>query len=158
MSAEKGQTHVAAGDLLRLIVEEVDEAREVHELAQQLHHALPLRSFDDVVKAVGERGTIKFRGNAFDIQQFGALVPAILFPIDDAQKLVTLLYEAVRRAPKTIFYNEADPEAAKRHVRRLGILGAPIGVLGAPGPKDLRPISPGAVAPAPSRPESAKGE
>ena len=158
MNREKGQTRVSTAEMLKLIVEEVDEAREVQELVEQFHHALPLRSFDDAIKAVGQRGMIKFRGNAFDIRQFGALVPAILFPIDDAQKLVTLLYEVVRRAPKTIQYNETDPAAAKRHLRRLGILGAPVGVLGSLGPKNLQPRSPAAVVLPQHRAEAAKGE
>lgn len=122
-------------ELLKLIVEEVDEAREVYELAQQLSPTMPLRSFDDIERAVGDSKAVKFRGKAFGIKQFRELVPATLFPIEDHQTLVALLYQAVCIAPKHIQYDETDPRNAKRRLRRLGIMGLPTGLLGpAPGP------------------------
>lgn len=115
--------------LLAVIVEEVDEAREVLELAQQLVHALPLQSFEDVVKAVGPKREITFRGNPSTVANFAQLVPDILFPINTVEKLITLLYETVRLAPRRIRYSDDDPRHAKRKLRRLGILGANVGVL-----------------------------
>lgn len=129
MATEK-QSTVSEGDLLRLVVEEVDEAREVRELAQQLIHALPLRSFDDVVGAAGTKGIIKFRGHEFHVGKFRPLVPSLLFPIDTPQKLIALLYETVRLAPGTIRYNSTDPQTAKRQIRRLGLIGLPGTALG----------------------------
>jgi hypothetical protein len=119
--------------LLAVVVEEVDEAREVYELAQQLAHALPLGSFEDLIKATGVTGMINFRGSPHPVQNFAAYVPGVLFPIDSVQKLVTLLYEAVRMAPAWVKYSENDPNHAKRRLRRMGILGLRQGVLGRGG-------------------------
>lgn len=115
------------------VVEQVDEAREVYELARQLAHALPLRSFEDVKQAVGPDGMITFRGNRRPVQNFAEYVPGVLFPIDTVQKLVTLLYETVRLAPAWVKYNEDDPKYAKRKLLRMGILGLRQGVLGRGG-------------------------
>jgi hypothetical protein len=122
-------------DLLRTIVEEVDEAREVYELAEQLERHLPLRTFDDVVKATGDRHAVVFRTNPIEVGQFAALVPATLFPIEDTTTLVALLYQAVRLAPSHIQYPESDVRNAKRRLRRMGLAGLPTGQIGkAPGP------------------------
>jgi hypothetical protein len=86
-----------------------------------------------LTKAVGSSGTIKFRGKPFQIRGFSSVVPDILFPIDSEQKLVTLLYEAVRLAPTSISYSEDDPVYAKRKLRRLGIIGLRQGMLGRGG-------------------------
>jgi hypothetical protein len=133
MAEKPDHRHESHHDLLAVVVEEVDEAREVLELAQQLVHALPLRSFEDVVKAVGTKGTINFRGSPRPVQNFAEHVPGILFPIDSVQKLVTLLYETVRLAPAWIKYNDNDPAYAKRKLRRMGILGLKQGLLGRGG-------------------------
>jgi hypothetical protein len=129
MATEKRQSP-SDSDLLKLVVEEVDEAREVYELAQQLLHALPLGSFNDIAAAVGNKGVITFRGHQFDVGTFRTLVPTLLFPIDSTQKLITLLNEAVRLAPASLRYNQKDPATAKRRARRLGLLGLPGGGLG----------------------------
>jgi hypothetical protein len=135
--AEKMDTGPKHQELLALIVEEVDPAREVLELASQLVHALPLRSFEDVVKAAGGSGSLRFRGRSVGVHGFVEAVPEIIFPIDTEQKLVTLLYETVRRAPPW-FRSESDTGAASRRLRRLGILGVQQGVLGqVPGPSGL---------------------
>jgi hypothetical protein len=105
-------------DLLEIVLEEVGEAHDVRELAQQLVHALPLRSFDDVIKALGEQATITFRGRPLDIRKFALMVPTVVFPVDSPRKLVVLLHEAVKLAPK------------RTSASRLGVLGAPIGRLG----------------------------
>lgn len=119
-------------ELLTAIVNEVDEAHDVFELAKQLEHALPLRSFDDVVKAAGPRGTINFRGSPHTVANFVEAVPEVLFPIDSVPKLVTLLAATVRLAPVNL--HRADEDSARVRLRRLGILGVqgPIGVLGKP--------------------------
>jgi hypothetical protein len=119
--------------LMAAVVEEVDEAREVYELARQLAHALPLETFKDVTKAVGADGMITFRSNPRPVRNFADYVPGVLFPIDTVQKLVALLYETVRLAPAWIRYNEDDPKHAKRKLLRLGILGLREGVLGRGG-------------------------
>ncbi len=119
-------------ELLLSIVEEVDEAREVHELAQQLVHALPLASFEELVKAVGPKGTINFRGSPHAVANFADVVPEVLFPIDTVPKLVALLAATVRLAPATLRYSDRDEKYARIKLRRLGILGVQgsIGVLG----------------------------
>jgi hypothetical protein len=122
-------------ELLRLIVEEVDEAREVYELAAQLAAALPIKSFDDIIKTMGDRGSIKFRGKELEVTQFADMVPATFFPIEDRQTLVALVYQAVKLAPRTHQYADSDPANARRRLRRLGLLGLPTGLLGPiPGP------------------------
>ncbi|HZZ62896.1 MAG TPA: hypothetical protein VFE63_17325 [Roseiarcus sp.] len=120
-------------DLLRIIVEEVDEAREVHELARQLIHALPLRSMDDVAKAVGGHGNITFRGVPYTVANFANVVPSVLFPIDSVEKLVTLLAATVRLAPRRL-PRGPDDGYAKSRLRRLGLfgLGGRIGLMGNP--------------------------
>jgi hypothetical protein len=123
-------------ELVAIVVEEVDEAREVLELARQLVHALPLHTFEDVVKAVGPKGTISFRGRHSAVANFAGVVPGVLFPIDSVHKLVTLLYETVRLAPPSITYSDSDPAHAKRKLRRLGLLGLRQGSLGRRGPLD----------------------
>jgi hypothetical protein len=128
----KGEPHDNE-KLMAAVVEEVDEAREVYELARQLAPALPLRSFEDVAKAVGPEGMITFRGNQRPVQNFADYVPGVLFPIDTVQKLVMLLYETVRLAPAWVKHNENDPKHAKRKLLRLGILGLRQGVLGRGG-------------------------
>jgi hypothetical protein len=131
MTSKAEHTH-EHHELLAIVLEEVDEAREVLELAQQLVHALPLKSFEDVIRALGTDGMIKFRGNPRPARNFAEYVPGILFPIDSTQKLVTILYETVRLAPPFIKYNERDPNYAKRKLRRMGILGLRQGMLGRP--------------------------
>jgi hypothetical protein len=119
-------------DLLRAIVDEVDEAREVHELAQQLAHALPLKSFDEIGKALGSQGMITFRGVPYKAADFVDVVPSVLFPIDSVEKLVTLLAATVRLAPRTLRRGPDDAHQRAK-LRRLGLLGlGPIGVLGRP--------------------------
>lgn len=121
-------------ELLAAIVDEVDEARDVFELAKQLAPALPLRSFEDVIKAVGPKGTISFRGSPYTVANFNAVVPEVLFPIDSLPKLVTLLAATVRLAPTQLRHSKHDESSARVRLRRLGILGVQgtIGVLGKP--------------------------
>jgi hypothetical protein len=134
MASERPQEIEHSDDLLKIIVNEVDEAREVLELAQQFAHAIPLRSFKDVVKALGDRGVIAFRGREFQVGPFGAHVPSFLFPIDSVKKLVTVLYEAVRRAPKHIRYSDKDPRYAKISLYRNTVLGLPVETADPPRP------------------------
>jgi len=139
-------------ELLEAIVNEVDEAYDVFELAKQLAPALPLRSFDDVVKAVGPRGTINFRGSPHTVANFVGIVPEVLFPIDSVSKLVTLLAATVRLAPVSL--RRADENSARVRLRRLGILGVQgtIGVLGKPRRRSMpAPAGQAPAAETPSR-------
>lgn len=104
------------GDLERLIIDEVDEARETYELVEQLIPALPIKHFGDLRDATA--GEIRFRGNPFDIGVFEDLLPDVLFPIDDVEKLVQLAYQAVQAAPPHITYDLEDPANARREMRR----------------------------------------
>lgn len=103
-------------EITRLVLEEVDEARETLELVSQLVSALPLKGMADVAKAMN--GKITFRGNTFAVEAFVGLVPEILFPIDDPEKLVRLAYQVVLAAPSTITYDMEDPVIAKREMQR----------------------------------------
>jgi hypothetical protein len=125
-------------ETLALIVEEVDDARDVYELHRQLAPHLPIKQFDDLRKVASESGSITFRGQEFDVSSFEALVPSVVFPIEDASKLVQLLVEVVRHAPPHVGRNLEDAEQAKRLTRRLGMRIGSAGLIGpAPHPSSL---------------------
>lgn len=133
MNEESSKVEAKQGrnDILKLIVEEVDEARETYELVMQLKAGLPIRSFDDIRKSCADHKTIKFRGNVFDLDTFEDRMPSFIFPIDDIRKLIELVYVAVESAPRTIEYDMEVPENAKRRIRRQQLQSLiPTGVIG----------------------------
>ena len=131
-----------------MIVQEVDEARETYEVVMQLMKAFPIGSFKDIQKVFGDKGTITFRGNPFEVDMFEGKIPDFIFPINDIRSLIELVYMLVRAARPTISYDMKIPENAKRHVKRLqikslipsGAIGSaafPIGAGGALGESQL---------------------
>jgi hypothetical protein len=105
-------------ELLHLIVGEVDEARETLELVNQLQKELPIRRFDDIRRAVGPDGTIRFRGVAFPIRLFEDRIPKIVYPIEDVRALVERVVELVRMVPKFVANDPRNPENLKRQMGR----------------------------------------
>ena len=99
----------------------MDAARETLQLARQVVDHLPLRSLDDVVRAVGEDGRVRFRSGSFNVRAFGALIPSILFPVDTVEKLVTLAALVATHAPKTAGLDLSDPGSARRVMRRAAV-------------------------------------
>lgn len=140
-------------DVLSLIMNEVDEAREAHELVKQLEPALPIKSFDDIKKACGDKGTITFRGTAFKVGIFEEIMPKIAFPIEDTRTLVERVVQLIRMVPKFIANDPKNIENAKRHMRRLAMtLGALPNGLPA-----MSPFTGGALFPGVSLAEQSRG-
>jgi hypothetical protein len=117
-------------ELVQCIVQEVDEARDVYALAAQLAPLLPIASFDDLKKL--PNGTIMFRRQRFELDQFRDRIPAVIFPVRDIQSLVVLLQHAVRGASAHTAESPKDPEVARRLLRRISLGMLPVGQLGPP--------------------------
>ncbi len=111
-------------DLYRLIVEEVDEARETLELVGQLREGLPIKSFEDL-RAASREGTLELRGERHPVDQFEDYLPAFVFPIDDLPTLVSRVALFLKAVPDS--FGRDDPRRAKGDLRRLGMLGLPNG-------------------------------
>lgn len=127
------QENSAAADveLLRYIVEEVDAARDTLELVQQFAGALPIRSYDEAIRAMGSEGVVRFRGARFDPRAFEHLVPSVVFPIETVQQLVSLAAQMVERIPSTVGNDLSNPETARRLMRRASLQSlAPSGRIG----------------------------
>ena len=111
-----------AQDLLKLIVEEVDEARDIYRLAEQLAPLLPIRSFDDLVKAADGR-PMQFRDAKFDVESLREYIPRIAFPVQDLRGLIERLGHIVRLAPPHLGVDVSTPDGARRQSRYSGMLG-----------------------------------
>lgn len=46
------RSEVSAQELMRIVIDEVDQARDIYQLAEQLAGHLPIRSMDELVKAL----------------------------------------------------------------------------------------------------------
>lgn len=139
-------------EFMRLIVEEVDEARETMELVSQLAPRLPIKSAKELV---GE-GVIRFRGEDYDVKNFAAMVPAFVFPIDSKEKLVQLAAMAARMAPPQVEFDHDDPETAKRLMLRiLSSRSGAVGTMRAPFMQSGQGMGPGAPR---HRPETTQNE
>jgi len=123
MGNHSAQEPESGQDLHKIVIQEVDTAREVFQLAQQLAPALPIRSFADVLKALGPEAVFRFRGHEIPAAIFAQRIPAYLFPIDSLGKLVVILHEAVRRAPRSLTYPPLDPTHARIELHRKSVLG-----------------------------------
>ena len=115
-------------ELLKLIVDEVDEARDILRLAEQLAPLLPIKSFDDLARA-GERGQMRFRDTPFDVETLRPYVPAIAFPVEDARALVQRLAYLVRIVPEHLGVDVTSEEGARRQMRRAGMLAPGVGAV-----------------------------
>ena len=99
---------------LRLIIEEVDAAREVHQLFQQLQKALPIKKFDDFKKAADDKGNLHFRDASVKYTFFQNYIPEFLFPIEDEKALITRLAQFVKLMPAHIGHDHEKPENLKK--------------------------------------------
>lgn len=131
-------------ELALCILNEVDEAREVFRIGRQLVGIMPIKGFDQLRKL----GAIEFRGYKYGMAQFADLIPKTVFPIEDAQKLVLLLQQAVRIAPPPSAEDMEDDEMSARLLRRMSIGMTSGGRIGPPSPGVG--IGPGSLAKAPN--------
>lgn len=121
---KKGEAPKMEPQTLRLIIEESDAARDILQLVEQLAHALPIHSFDELRKACGPAGIIRFRGSEFHISQFDGLLPTFVFPIADERGLVERLGQLIRMVPPHIGQDPSDEETARRLMRQSFTFGA----------------------------------
>lgn len=126
MSDTKPHTGIAREKLLELIVAEVDQARDIFQLAEQLAPFLPIKSFDDLKRAAEDR-RLHFRDTPFDVESLRAHVPQIVFPIDDAQGLIERLGLLIRIVPEHLGVDVTSSDGARRRSRSSAMLGPALG-------------------------------
>jgi len=118
-------------ELLRLVVAEVDQARDALELVEQVADLVPINSYEELVEGVGNDGLIRFRGARFDLRAFEAMVPAVVFPVISLQQLVSLAAHVAALIPGTVGSALDDPERARLLMRRVSLRSAtPTGRIG----------------------------
>ena len=104
-------------DVMRLIIEEVDDAREAYKLVTQLAPSLPFRSFDEFKKI----GSIRFRGQQHPVEVFRDSLPRFEFPIEDERALVERIADLIAMTPNQGEQDPQDPTAERRRLRRIGV-------------------------------------
>lgn len=104
-------------DLRALVIDEVDEARDIYELAMQLEQFMPIESFDQLVKAAKDK-PLRFRDTEFDVESLRGLLPEIAFPAKDDRALVSRLGQLVRTVPPALGV-DLESESGARRVSRL---------------------------------------
>jgi hypothetical protein len=114
-------------DLLRLVVEEIDQARDVYELAQQLAPYLPIKSFDMLVRAVGKR-PLRFRDTEFDLESLHGQLPGVAFPVEDLAGLVEKLGHLIRLVPPSLGVDMSTPSGVRRQMKSSAQLAPGLGV------------------------------
>jgi hypothetical protein len=114
-------------ELLRLIVDEFDDARDAFNLAQQLAPFLPIRSMEELIKASG--GKLQFRDTAFDPETLRAHIPAVAFPVEDLPGLVQRIGYLMRVVPPHVGVDFNSASGASRRLKYAGQLTAGIGVV-----------------------------
>jgi hypothetical protein len=112
-------------ELYRLVVEEVDQARDTFELVSQLQRGLPIMTFDDIRRVLGGRETVTFRGHEFSLDAIEAQLPEVALGINDLPALVRRVATLVRMVPDSIGLDPSDPATAKRALRRMEAFGWP---------------------------------
>lgn len=105
-----------AKDLRDLVIEEVDDARDIYDFARQLEPLMPIESFDALVEATRER-RLRFRDTEFDVESLHGMLPSIVFPVRDIGGLVARVGEIVRRVPPALGV-DLDSESGAARVRR----------------------------------------
>ncbi|WP_369069566.1 hypothetical protein [Kineococcus terrestris] len=103
-------------DLRDLVISEVDDARDIYELAQQLEQFMPIESFDRLAEATRDR-RLRFRDTEFDVESLRGLLPSIAFPVADLRSMVARLGELVRGVPPTLGV-DLDSESGVARMRR----------------------------------------
>lgn len=101
-------------EVLQMIVEEIDAAREVYQLFLQLEKALPIKSFEDIAKAADKEGILHFRDASTSFKFFESYVPSFIFPIENAKALIERLAQFVKLVPEDVGYDPSKPENLKR--------------------------------------------
>lgn len=101
-------------EILRMIVEEIEPAREVYQLFMQLRNALPIKNFKDLEKAADHEGKLHFRDTAVGFRFFESYIPNFIFPIEDEKALIERLGQFVKIFPQEIGYDRSNGEYIKR--------------------------------------------
>ncbi len=113
-------------ELLRLIVEEVDEAHDILTLAEQLHPLLPVKSFNELVRKAGGK-PMRFRDTEFDLETLRSHLPNLLFPVEDTKALVERIGHIVRALPDGFGVDAHSEGGERRRLRARGQLGPGVG-------------------------------
>jgi hypothetical protein len=145
-AAERDNVH-------RLIIDEIDQARDVLQLVTQLERALPLKSAADLRKVADEKGHVQFRDGVFDIAEILEVIPDMAFPIEDVRSLVERVALLVSVVPEHLGVDINSPDRVKRRMRRQLVSGMK-GVSLRAGPGGPL-VGPGRLDPPPERPRLA---
>lgn len=100
-------------ELRALVIDEVDEARDIYELAVQLARFMPIESFERLVEAAGDK-PLRFRDAEFDVESLRGLIPEIAFPAKDARGLIVRLGQVVRAVPAALGVDLESESGARR--------------------------------------------
>ena len=122
------RSDVSHEELLRFVVDEVDQARDIYQLASQLAPLLPISSFDELVRAE-QKTKLTFRDTPFDIESLRAHIPSIVFPVDDVRGLVERLGHLVRMVPPHLGVDTGTAEGARRQMRFAAQLAPGLGLI-----------------------------
>jgi hypothetical protein len=116
---EKGDGYKPRNEkVYQLIVNELDQGRDVLQLYGQIAEALPIKSFEDLRKVFGKQGSIAFRDTNAPIDMFEELMPGFLFPIMDDEDLVSKLAQLVQAFPSDVGYDMGKEETQRIFNRR----------------------------------------
>jgi hypothetical protein len=113
---------------MRMVIEEVDQARDIYQLAEQLMEFLPLRSMDELIKATDGK-QLRFRDSGFDVASLAPHIPSIAFPVQDIRGLVERLGHVVRMAPPALGVDLESPEGIRRRLRHSSSLASNLGMM-----------------------------
>ncbi len=109
-------------DLRELVIDQIDDARDLYELARQMEKFLPIESFKHLDAQVGDR-SLRFRDTEFDLRSLGHLIPPIAFPVMSLSGLVERLGEVMRLVPPHLGVDVESESGARRVLRSQGPLG-----------------------------------
>lgn len=113
---------------MQLVIDEVDQARDILQLAEQLSDFLPLRSMDELIKATDGK-ELRFRDATFTVDSLAAHIPSIAFPVDDVRGLVERLGHLVRMTPSAMGVDTESPDGIRRRLRQSSALSANLGMI-----------------------------
>lgn len=122
------RSDVSKEELMRLVIDEVDQARDILQLAEQLSDFLPIRSMDELVK-VTDGKEMRFRDATFTTDTLAAHIPSIAFPVDDVRGLVERLGYLVRMAPPALGVDLESPDGIRRRLRQSSAIGSNLGLI-----------------------------
>lgn len=122
------RSEVSAQELMRIVIDEVDQARDIYQLAEQLAGHLPIRSMDELVKALDGK-QLRFRDTNFDVDSLASHIPSIAFPVDDPRGLVERIAHIVRMVPPAMGVDLESPDGIRRQLRHSSLLASNLGVI-----------------------------